>query len=146
MIGSPSFAALADNKVGNKNTTINTEAWSPDKRTKAMPKGFKLSFWTLTTSSLQWTKTRTFMLFVFKVSGGSLLHPSTKLMCLLGTGSQATASIIDRQTLLNLCNIITPTIDNLQECSNKNKVKAVNISAKDGAVTYPGSASFLPAP
>ncbi len=67
-------------------------------------------------------------------------------MCLIGTGSQATAFIIDRQTLLNPCNMITPTIDELQECSNKDKVKAVNAPAEGGLVTYPGAASFLPAP
>jgi hypothetical protein len=67
-------------------------------------------------------------------------------MCLLGTGSRATAFIIDRQTLLNPCNMITPTIDELQECSNEDEVKAVNAPAEGGLVTYPGSASFLPAP
>ena len=67
-------------------------------------------------------------------------------MCLLGTGSRATAFIIDRQTLLNRCNMITPTIDELQERSNEDEVKAVNAPAEGALVTYPGSASFLPAP
>ncbi len=42
--------------------------------------------------------------------------------------------------------MITPTIDELQECSNEDEVKAVNTPAEGGLVTYPGSASFLPAP
>ena len=75
-----------------------------------------------------------------------MLCPSTKLFCLSGSGSRATDFIIDRQTLLNPCNMITPTIDDLQECSNNNEVKAVEAPAADGLVTYPGSNSFLPAP
>jgi hypothetical protein len=42
--------------------------------------------------------------------------------------------------------MITPTIDELQECSNEDEVKAVNAPAEGALVTYPGSASFLPAP
>jgi hypothetical protein len=47
---------------------------------------------------------------------------------------------------VDLCNLVTPTIDELQECSNKDEVNAINAPAKNGAVTYPGSASFFPAP
>ena len=98
-------------------------------------------------SSSQRTKTRTSMPSTFKVAGGgTLLRPTTKLMCLLGTGSSATAFIIDKQSLLNPCNLITPTINKLQECSNKDKVNAINTPDDGGAVTYPGSASFFPAP
>lgn len=42
--------------------------------------------------------------------------------------------------------MITPTIDKLQECSNEDEVKAVNAPAEGALVTYPGSASFIPAP
>jgi hypothetical protein len=73
----------------------------------------------------------------FKVSGGTPLHPNTKLMCLLGLGSSATAFLLDKQSLLNPCNLVTPTIDNLQECSNKDKVNAINAPPKNRAVTYP---------
>jgi hypothetical protein len=41
---------------------------------------------------------------------------------------------------------VTPTIDDLQECSNKDKVNAINAPPDNGAVTYPGSASFFAAP
>jgi hypothetical protein len=47
---------------------------------------------------------------------------------------------------LNPCNLITPTINKLQECSNEDEVNAINAPDDDGAVTYPGSASFFPAP
>jgi hypothetical protein len=82
----------------------------------------------------------------FKVSGGTLLRPTTKLMCLLGSGLSATAFLVDKQSLLNPCNLVTLTIDNLQECSNEDKVNAINAPPDNGAVTYPGSASFFAAP
>jgi hypothetical protein len=138
------YAARADNELGNKSSSVYTEAWSPDKSDDTR-------FQTLISDidnvvfGVDHDK-NIHALHSFKVSGGSLLCPSTKLMCLLGTGLRATAFIIDRQTLLNPCNMITPTIDELQECSNKDEVKAVNAPAKGGLVTYPGFASFLPAP
>jgi hypothetical protein len=51
-----------------------------------------------------------------------------------------------QQSLLNPCNLVTPTIDDLRECSNKDKVNAINNPPANGAVTYPGSASFFAAP
>ncbi len=82
----------------------------------------------------------------FKVLGGTLLRPATKLLCLLGSGPSAATFIIDKQSLLNPCNLVTPTIDELQECSNEDQVNAVIAPPDDGAVTYPGSASFFAAP
>jgi hypothetical protein len=83
----------------------------------------------------------------FKVAGGTLLRPTTKLICLLGSGLSTTAFIVDKQSLLNSCNLITPTINKLQECSNEDKVlNVINAPDNDGAVTYPRSASFFPAP
>ncbi len=82
----------------------------------------------------------------FKVSGGTLLCPTTKLMCLLGLGSSATAFLVDKQSLLHPCNLVTPTINDLQECSEEDEVNAINAPHDNGAVTYPGSASFFAAP
>jgi hypothetical protein len=82
----------------------------------------------------------------FEVSGGTLLCPNTKLMLLLGLGSSATAFLVDKQSLLNPCNLITPTIDNLQVCSDKDEVNSINALPNNGAVTYQGSASFFAAP
>jgi hypothetical protein len=82
----------------------------------------------------------------FKVLGGTLLRPATKLLCLLGSGPSAMTFIIDKQSLLNPCNLVTPTINELQECSNEDQVNAVIAPPDNGAVTYPGSASFFTAP
>jgi len=121
------FAAQAENELGNKNSSVYTEAWSPNKSDATR-------FQTLVSDinnvvfAVDQDK-NIHALHSFKVSGGSLLRPSTKLMCLLGTGSRATAFIIDQQTLLNPCNMITPTIEELEVCSGDDEVKAVNAPA-----------------
>jgi hypothetical protein len=47
----------------------------------------------------------------FKVAEGTLLSPNTKLMCLLGAGLNTTAFLFNKQSFLNLCNLVTPMID-----------------------------------
>ena len=44
------------------------------------------------------------------------------------------------------CNLVTPTIDALRECTTATEVAELEAPDKNGLVTYPGSASFLPAP
>ena len=139
------FAARADNEQGNKNTAVYTEAWSPETNDEAR-------FQTLISGPdnvLLATNNdnKIHALHSFKVMGGSFLRPnSTKLMCLLGTGANATALIVDKQSLLIRNNLITPTIDELEECFDEDDVNAVPMPTEPGEVTYPGSASFLPAP
>jgi hypothetical protein len=138
------FAARADNDLGNKNTLIYTEAWLPDKSDDVRFQTLISDINSVIFAADQ--DKNIHALHCFKVAGGTLLRPTTKLMCLLGSGSSATAFIVDKQSLLNPCNLITPTIDKLQECSNEDKVNMINAPDDDGAVTYPGSASFFPAP
>jgi hypothetical protein len=135
------FAARADNELGNKNTSTYTEAWSPDKSNSVRFQTLVSDINNVIFAADQ--DKNIHALQSFKVTGGTLLRPTTKLMCLLGTGSSATAFIIDKQSLLNPCNLITPTINELQECSNEDEVNAINAPDDGGAVTYPGSASFF---
>ncbi len=44
------------------------------------------------------------------------------------------------------CNLVTPTINALRECSTATEVAELEAPDENGLVTYPGSASFLPAP
>ncbi len=86
------------------------------------------------------------VLHSFKNAGGTLIHPETKLMCLSGTGALVTAFEINPTTLMAECNLVTPTIDKLQECTTTIEVTKVDAPDKNGLVTYPDSVSFLPAP
>jgi hypothetical protein len=67
-------------------------------------------------------------------------------MCLSGTGSLATVFKVDHLTLMAECNLVTPTIDTLWECKTEIEVAKIEAPEENGIVTYPGSASFLPAP
>jgi hypothetical protein len=86
------------------------------------------------------------VLHSFKNAGGTLLRPEKKLMCLLGTGSLATVFEVDHLTLMAECNLVTLTINKLWECKTETEVAKVETPEENGLVTYPGSASFLPAP
>jgi hypothetical protein len=140
------FAAQVDNNLGNKNTLVYTEAWSLDKNED---KRFQTLISDINNVLLATDQDmKIHALHSFKVLGGTLLHPATKLLCLLllGSGPSATTFIINKQSLFNLCNLVTPTINELQECSNNEQVNTVIAPPDDGAVTYPGSASFFAAP
>ena len=67
-------------------------------------------------------------------------------MCLSGTGEIATVFEVNPLTLTADCNLVTPTIDALRECTAATEVAELEAPDENGLITYPGSASFLPAP
>jgi hypothetical protein len=67
-------------------------------------------------------------------------------MCLSGTGEIATAFEVNLITLTADCNLVTPIIDALRECTTSTEVAKLEAPDENCRVTYPGSASFLPAP
>jgi hypothetical protein len=138
------FAARVDNNLHNKNTLVYTEAWFPDKNNDEQLQTLILDINNVLLATDQDMKIHT--LHSSKVLGGTLLRPAPKLLCLWGSGPSAGTFIINKQSLLNPCNLITPTINELQECSNKDQVNTVISPPNNGAVTYPGSASFFAAP
>jgi hypothetical protein len=123
---------------------VYTEAWSPDKNDDKQFQTLISDIDNILLATDQDMKIHT--LHSFKVLGDTLLRPATKLLCLLGSGPSTVTFIIDKQSLLNPCNLITPTIDELQECSNKEQVNGVIAPPDNRAVTYPRSASFFAAP
>ena len=67
-------------------------------------------------------------------------------MCLLGTGTLAKPLEVNHLTLMEDCNLVTLTIDALHECTTAIEVAEVEAPNENGLITYPGSATFLPAP
>jgi hypothetical protein len=113
------FAAPADNKTGNKNTSVFTKAWSPKTNVKQ-------HFQTLTSdpnmvifAAGENKKLLTF--HSFKNAGGMLLRPENKLMCLLGTGASAIPTGVNSKQLVANCNLVTPTIDNFANARQQTK-------------------------
>jgi len=78
--------------------------------------------------------------------GGTRARKDVKVGCLLGFGPVAVGVIVDEGTLTAACSIVTPTIDELAACASAAEVAALATPAEGGAVTFEGSASFLPAP
>jgi hypothetical protein len=81
----------------------------------------------------------------FKNAGGTLFRPEKKLICLSGTGEIAAVFEVNPLTLMAECNLVTPTIDALRECTTATEVAELEAPDENNLVTYPGSASFLPA-
>jgi hypothetical protein len=79
----------------------------------------------------------------FKNAGGTLLCPDNKLMYHLGTGASAIAIEVNFKEFVANCNLVTPTIEELNECKTASKVSELEAPNKTGLVTYPGSASSL---
>jgi hypothetical protein len=134
------FAARADNELGSKNTSIYTKAWSSNKSDDVRIQTLISDINKVVFAADQ--DKHIHALHSFKVAGGTILRPTTKLMCLLGMGSSATAFIIDKQSLLNPCNLVTPTIEKLQECSKEDEGNAVN-APDDGPEDPPLSFQLL---
>ena len=78
--------------------------------------------------------------------GGTMIRPVHKILGLIGTGSNPVAIIVQHEFLTNECEISTPLIDEIKECSTAAEIKALVAPEENGAVTYPGSACFAPAP
>jgi len=136
--------ACKDKTARNKDTSVFTEAWLPkksiDQRFQTLTMDPDLVLFATDSNKKLLTH------HSFKNAGGTLLHLEKKLMCLLGTGALATALEVNHLTLMAECNLVTPTIDALRECTTAIEVAEVDTPNENGLVTYPGSATFLPAP
>jgi hypothetical protein len=95
------FTAQVGNNLGNKNTSVYTKAWSLDKNEDKRFQTLILDIDNLLLATDQDMKIHA--LHSFKVLGGTLLRPATKLLCLLllGSGPSATTFIINKQSLFN---------------------------------------------
>ena len=75
--------------------------------------------------------------------GGTRTHPTNKVGCLMGLGTQATCVQLDLKSALKSCNIKTPILDALTSCKTKEEFEALQCSS---VMTFPGSAIFISAP
>ena len=77
---------------------------------------------------------------------GGTRTPTDKISCLIGLGPQAVCVILNESQAVLDCNIHTPTLDELEECTSPEDVKALEPPGELAVVTFEGSASFIPAP
>ena len=137
------IAARLDNTAGNKNTSVFTEAWLPkqsqDQHFQTLTADLDMVLFAADSNK------KLLALHSFKNAGGTLFHPEKKLMCVSGTGNIATVFKVNPLTLTAKCHLVSPTIDALRECTTATEVAELEAPDENGFVTYPGSASFLPA-
>ena len=77
---------------------------------------------------------------------GTRTRPTNKISCLVGLGPQAACVVLNVTQALLDCNICTPTLDELEQCTSSEKVKALEPPGVLVSVTFKGSAAFIPAP
>ena len=78
--------------------------------------------------------------------GGSIMHPHPKLCCLPGNGHTEYAVNLVIESVFAHCSISSPTIDDIMECDTANDITTLEEPDEDADITYPGLATFLPAP
>jgi hypothetical protein len=84
----------------------------------------------------------------FKNLGGTLLNPTNKFACLIGSGRVASAVIVKKTSLLLPLNITTPTYVTIISCLNEKETRAIAHPAQtnNDPNNLRCSASFLLAP
>eukprot|EP00957_Ditylum_brightwellii_P198665 15141796-Ditylum_brightwellii.AAC.1 len=78
--------------------------------------------------------------------GGMRTRPTNKVAAMIGLGSTAIGVLINEKVALEDCNLVTPTIDEIELCTTEIDIAALACPAQSGKVTFPGSATFIPAP
>jgi hypothetical protein len=134
------------NKAGNKNSTVFITAWLA---LTANDVNFGMIFneETLTIITVN-ANNKGVVMYSFKNPGGTLLNPTNKFACLIGSGRVASTVIVDKTSLLLPLIIATPTFVTIISCLDEQEI---------GAIAHPTqinnnphnlccSASFLLAP
>ena len=75
-----------------------------------------------------------------------MIRPEHKILGLIGAGCKPVAIIVHHESLTNECEICTPLLNDIKECSTAAEIKALVAPNEDSEVTYPGSACFALAP
>jgi hypothetical protein len=94
------FAARSNNKLGNKNTTLYTKAWSPNNDGKKLFSNTHFGRQQHPPSNRQ--RQEDSRPPQFQSHRRHTSHPTTKLICLLGTGANAFALFIKKIKLFKL--------------------------------------------
>jgi hypothetical protein len=108
------FASHTTNEAGNKDTRVFTQAWA-----QVTPSATKLTTITNDASIAVLAldaNNKVMILHSFKNLGGTLLNPTNKYACLIGTGRVTSAVIVDETTLLATCDVTTPTYVSIIAC------------------------------
>jgi hypothetical protein len=146
----PKWQAFLDsrpsNEAGNKNSPIFTTAWSA-----LTANDVKLAMIsnddTLAVTAVN-ANNKVVVMHSFKNLAGTLLNPTNKFACLIGSGRVASAVIVDKTFLLLPLDITTPTYITIISCLDEQEIGAIAHPAQtnNDPNNLRCSASFLLAP
>ena len=138
------FTNLPSNEAGNKNMSAFSSSTA-----SSLPRSERLRNVTATMDYVIATadgENNIQLIHSMMNVGGTMIRPAHKIIGLIGTGTNPVAVIVQHEFLTNECEISTPLIEDINECSTAAEIKALVAPDENGAVTYPGSACFAPAP
>eukprot|EP00957_Ditylum_brightwellii_P107219 8181234-Ditylum_brightwellii.AAC.1 len=71
---------------------------------------------------------------------------TNKVAALIGLGPTAIGVLLNEKVALEDCKLVTPKIEDISLCATGKDIEALTCPGQNGAVTFPGSATFIPAP
>ena len=141
------FSSRASNAAKNKTPAAYLSAWSNDTTSEA-----KLSLLTNDPDTVVLAGDNgngIIILHSFKNLGGTILAPSEKLVCLLGTNQTAPVVIVNEVVLANTCDIITPSAEDILACTTLEELLDLNpplLENIEDNINFHGCNTFLPPP
>jgi hypothetical protein len=134
------------NKAGNKNSAVFTTAWSVLTTNNAKLATISNDD-TLAVVAFD-RDNKVVVMHSFKNLGGTLLHPTNKFACLIGSGRVASVVIVDEASLLLSLDITSPTYAAIIGCLDKQEISAIAhpAQANNDPNNFHCSAPFLLAP
>jgi hypothetical protein len=134
------------NEAGNKNSAIFTTAWSVlttnDAKLTTISNDNTLAVVAIDRDN------KVVIMHSFKNLGGTLLHPTNKFACLIGSGHVTSVIIVDKASLLLPLDIAAPTYATIISCLDEQEISAIAYPAQanNDPNNFRCSASFLLAP
>ena len=138
------FKDRHDNDLGNQDSSVFSSAWS-QQTTPNEKVAFISNDNDIVLLAANANKTLA-ILHSFKNIGVTLLRPSDKLVCFLGTSVNATAVAINMASITGNKNIRSPSIESLFDCDSAAEISSLPIPPNNSPITSLGCFSFLPAP
>jgi hypothetical protein len=136
------FSAHPSNEAGNKDTRVFNVAWA-----RNLPDTTKLATITndaSTTILAVNANNKIIIMQSFKNLGGTLTNPVNKYTCLIGSGCNAVAVIVDTASLLALPKVVMPAYETIISCITKEIADLVTKAA--APTNFLTMTSILPDP
>jgi hypothetical protein len=137
------FSACPSNKAGNKDTRVFNAAWA-----RNLPNAMKLAMITNDASIAILAvdaNNKIIVMHSFKNLGGTLTNPVNKYACLIGSGRNTVAVIVDTASLLALPKVAMLAYKTIILCITKEEIAGL-VTKAAAPTNFLTTTSILPAP